>query len=416
MDFDAIVLGGGIVGVSVALHLALRGKSVVLVDRGSPGSETSFGNAGLIQREAVVPYGFPQNVVTILRHALNQSVDTSYHLSAMPEVAPALLRYWWNSRPGNHLRIQREYEPLIRHSVSEHERLIELAGAQSLVGKEGWFKAFRSTRSRDEAFIEADRLERAYGVAHRKLTGTTFREVEPGIAMNFAGVIQWTSAWTVSAPGGLVEAYAALLARSGGKIAKGNGLNLAQSGAGWSLETGEGRITAGQAAIALGPWSSDLTSRLGYRLPLFVKRGYHAHYRVKGGGLRNPVMDTDVGYMLSPMQQGIRLATGAEFARRDAPPSPVQLDRAERAARQVVPLEERIEGRPWMGARPCTPDMKPVIGPAPMHKNLWFAFGHAHHGFTLGPVTGRVVAEMMSGETPFVDVAPFGASRFTRVA
>jgi D-amino-acid dehydrogenase len=111
------------------------------------------------------------------------------------------------------------------------------------------------------------------------------------------------------------------------------------------------------------------------------------------------------------MARGIRLTTGAEFADRDAPPTPVQLRRAEPIARSLFPLAERVDAEPWMGCRPCTPDMMPVIGPALKHKNLWFAFGHAHHGLTLGAVTGRLIAEMMTGETPFVDPNPFRCDR-----
>jgi D-amino-acid dehydrogenase len=112
------------------------------------------------------------------------------------------------------------------------------------------------------------------------------------------------------------------------------------------------------------------------------------------------------------MRRGIRLTTGAEFALRDGMKTPVQLNRAEPIARELFPLAERLDPEPWMGARPCTPDMLPVIGPAPRHRTLWFAFGHAHHGFTLGPATGRLVAELMSGEAPFVNPAPFSAARF----
>jgi D-amino-acid dehydrogenase len=115
---------------------------------------------------------------------------------------------------------------------------------------------------------------------------------------------------------------------------------------------------------------------------------------------------------MGPMQRGIRLTTGAEFALRDAIRTPVQLGRAEPIARDLFPLAERLDNEPWMGARPCTPDMLPVIGPAPQHANLWFAFGHAHHGLTLGAVTGRLVAQMVTGEQTFVDPAPYSAARF----
>jgi len=112
------------------------------------------------------------------------------------------------------------------------------------------------------------------------------------------------------------------------------------------------------------------------------------------------------------MRKGVRLTTGVEFADRDAPPSPVQLARDEPLARELFPLTGRLGHEPWMGCRPCLPDMVPVIGKGERHQGLWFAFGHAHHGFTLGPVTGRLLAEMMTGEEPFTEPSPYAARRF----
>ena len=144
-----------------------------------------------------------------------------------------------------------------------------------------------------------------------------------------------------------------------------------------------------------------------------VKRGYHIHYGVKGNDtLGHSVRDADGGFTLAPMRKGIRLTTGVEFADRDAPPSPVQLARDEPLARELFPLARRVEPEPWMGCRPCLPDMVPVIGKGERHQGLWFAFGHAHHGFTLGPVTGRLLAEMMTSEKPFTEPSLYAAGRF----
>jgi len=196
----------------------------------------------------------------------------------------------------------------------------------------------------------------------------------------------------------------------GGKFVQGNALTLEP---GWSVQTIEGQARADNVVVALGPWADAVTRKLGYDLPLAVKRGYHMHYRAAGKAVLNhPILDTERGYLLAPMTRGIRLTTGAEFARRDALRTPVQLGRAEPIARDLFPLAERVDTEAWMGARPCTPDMMPIIGPAPAHKGLWFAFGHAHHGLTLGPVTGRLISEMIVGEKPFVDPHPYRADRF----
>ena len=144
-----------------------------------------------------------------------------------------------------------------------------------------------------------------------------------------------------------------------------------------------------------------------------MKRGYHMHYRPAGNAVLNhTVLDAENGYVLAPMARGIRLTTGAEFADRDAPPTPVQIARTEPHARKLFPLDGQLDPKPWMGSRPCTPDMLPIIGPAPNHKGLWFAFGHAHHGLTLSAVTGRLLAEMITGEEPFTDPTPYRVDRF----
>ena len=159
---------------------------------------------------------------------------------------------------------------------------------------------------------------------------------------------------------------------------------------------------------------ADLLKPMDIDLPLEVKRGYHLHFRPRGNaGLTRPVVDAELGYCVAPMEQGLRLTTGAEFADRDAPPTPAQFDRLLPQARALFPLGEQVEAQPWMGSRPCFADSMPVIGRAPGQPSLWLAVGHAHWGLTLGPATGRLVAEMMTGATPFCDPTPFAAERFT---
>lgn len=401
------------VGVSVAVHLQRRGRSVLLLDRREPGRETSFGNAGIIQKEAVRPYAFPHDLKTLLRIARNSSIDARYHLNALPGYVPALARYWWHSAPARYRQIVADYTPLIRNAIAEHADLIAAAGAEELIVKHGYFGLYRTEEGLDAAFAEADMELAEHGVEHRKLSSAEVGTLEPDLRTRMAGAVHWHEPWTVRDPGSLVSAYARYFAAIGGTTAIGDAGTLSQTAVGWRAETSDGPVEAAEAVLALGPWATDATRRLGYRLPLFIKRGYHMHYApAPGASLSNWLYDGDNAYLITPMQRGIRLTTGAEFAAQTAPQTPSQIDAAECVARELFPLGERLDPAPWMGARPCTPDMKPVIGPAPRHKGLWFAFGHAHHGFTLGPVTGRLLAERMTGETPFLNLAPFAAERF----
>lgn len=410
MKVDTLVLGGGIVGVSVALQLQRRNVSVALVDRKAPGQETSFGNAGLIQREGVYPYAFPRDLASLVHYAGNRATDVRYHPAAMPRLLPFLYRYWYHSRPDRHAQIARVYSTLIEHCVTEHRALIEAAGAQSLLRKGGWIKVFRTDQALRKTLDDARRWHDEYDVAYEGLDREALHAAEPSLGSALIGGVRFTSSDSVSDPGGLVTAYAKLFEQLGGRVLVGDAGTLAPS---WTVVTQEGPIEAKSVVVALGPWSKDLVRTLGYDLPLEVKRGYHMHYSTQNGArLNQPVLDAEIGYLIAPMTRGIRLTTGAELGYRDTRKTPVQLDAVEPIARQVFPLGERLDAEPWLGCRPCTPDMLPIIGPAPKHKGMWFAFGHAHHGLTLGPVTGRLIAEMMTGTPTVVDPAPFGVGRF----
>ncbi|MBM3552411.1 MAG: FAD-binding oxidoreductase [Alphaproteobacteria bacterium] len=410
---DVVVLGAGVVGVSAALHLQARGRQVTLIDRaGAAGQETSFGNAGLIERSSLIPYLFPRDPARLVKYALNLLPEAHYHVSALPAVGPWLLRYWRESAPARVARNIEARRPLIENSLIEHEALIEQAGAGELLRKSGWIKLHRRDETLAAAAAEAARL-RGYGLHIDTLDPAAVAALEPDLAP-VAGGIHYRDTAAIVDPGALSQAYADLFMSRGGQLLAGDARSLAQEPDGrWRLATAEGPLVAGAAVVTLGPWSDAVYGPLGYRMPLGWKRGYHMHYAAKDGAkLNHPILDADVGYLLAPMRRGIRLTSGAEFARRDAPPTPAQIEICEPTARQLFPLAERLDPAPWRGARPCLPDMLPIVGPAPRHKGLWFDFGHAHHGLTLGPVCGRLLAEMMTGETPFIDPTPYRADRF----
>jgi len=410
MKFDTLVLGAGMVGVSIAAHLQQRGLSVALVDRKAPGNETSFGNAGLIQREGVYPYAFPRGLGTLLGYAGNRALDVRYHPGAMFKLAPFLWRYWRNSAPDRHIAIARAYSTLIEHCVSEHKALAAAAGAADMLRPTGWIRVFRTAAKFDEELKTAERSQREYGIEYDVLDAAALHAAEPDLSSALIGGVRYGQSYSVADPNALVTAYARYFERLGGRIVFGDARTLEPH---WRVNTEEGVLEADSAVVALGPWSQPLSAKLGYRLSLGIKRGYHMHYRAKPGArLNHPVLDVEKGYLLAPMARGIRLTTGAELALLDEPKTPDQLVAVEPIARDLFPLGERVDSEPWMGQRPCTSDMLPVIGPATRHPGLWFAFGHAHHGLTLGPVTGRLIADMVTGAKPFVDPRPFRIDRF----
>ncbi len=353
---DAIVLGAGIVGVSVALHLLKRGLGVALVDRGDPGEATSYGNAGIIEANTLFPAAFPSRLGALLRIALKQAPEADYHVSFLANVAPWLLAFRRNSAPDRLVATMQAMRPLFARAVVEHEALMAEADASRYLRHTGWLKLYRS----DRGFAGAAR-ERAIaaelGMPLRVLDVEAARALEPSLAPVFRHAVFWEQAASVSNPLAVTRAYAARFAALGGIAVQGDAKSLHPSGTRWRVETAQGPIDAEAAVVALGPWAPDLLGPLGIRLPLAVKRGYHRHFRPRGNAsLARPILDADNGYCIAPMEQGMRITTGAEFAPRDAAPTPYQLDRVMPAASQLFPLGDAVEDKPWLGARPCFAD------------------------------------------------------------
>jgi D-amino-acid dehydrogenase len=409
---DAIVLGAGIVGVSVALNLAKRGLAVALVDRGEPGQGTSYGNAGIIEGNTLFPARFPASLGALLRIALKRAPEADYHLAFLPEVMPWLLAFRRNSAPERLVETMQAMRPLFSRSVDEHAALMAESDAERYLRRTGWLKLYRTDKSL--ARTERERaVAEELGLPLRLMDVEAARAFEPSLAPVFRHAVFWEQAASVSNPLALTRAYAARFAALGGVIVTGDARSLHRTDGKWRVETVQGPVDADAAIVALGPWTPDVLGPLGINLPLAVKRGYHRHFSPRGtASLARPVLDVDNGYLITPMEQGVRLTTGVEFAPRDAAPTPAQLKRVLPAAKNLFPLGEAVDDKPWLGARPCFADSRPVIGRAPNRPGLWLAYGHGHSGLTLGPVTGRLIGEMMTGVTTFCDPAPYRAERF----
>lgn len=390
---DVIVLGAGMIGVSTAIALQGRGHDVVLVDRKEAGRETSHGNAGIIQAEAVEPYALPSDPRYLLSILTGRTNDVAYRAADIRNWVGPVLRYAVHSwSPHYRNRIIPRWAEMVGSAIADHAPLIEAAGAGGLIDCRGFRQAYRNGDALQAAVDEAEGLRVRFGVPFAALDGGELAVAEPGLRVPMAGAIHWTGSWSCSDPGELVRLYAELFRRRGGTILHGEALSLRMQGEGWAVEAEGGAVRAGRAVVCLGPWSPGLLRRFGYRFSMVPKRGYHRHVAVQQGP-RLPMMDVASGTMLSPMRLGLRVLTGAELARPDLPGGTRQIERSIRAAREMFAASEPLDAMPWMGTRPCMSDMLPVVGPSGRHKGLWFNFGHGHQGFTLGPTTARILAE-----------------------
>jgi D-amino-acid dehydrogenase len=407
---DVVVLGAGIVGVSTAYAARARGLSVVLIDRREPGSETSYGNAGIISSGSIAPFNNPTLWKVLPKYLTNRYAALRWNPSWAVRNAGWVARFLADLSASRFKPRAAALHGLIGASAKLHREWIVKAGAGHRIRETGWLKAWRgeaTTAAKQEQALLAE-----YGIASELLDRQAISALEPDILPVYKVGLLHTQTASVDSPGAVVKAYARMFTGAGGEIRQAEVKAVVPDGEGWHVVLTSSAISARHVVVALGPWSADLLRPLGYRVPLAFERGYHREFKPNPArSLRRPVYDIDGGFIMTPMEQGIRVTSGVELTDRDAPSSFAQLDQVVPLARGVIEFGDGV-GEPWRGSRPTLPDSLPMIGPAPRHARLWLAFGNQHIGFTTGPATGAAIAAMIDGAPPPYDVAPFAPSRY----
>ncbi len=407
-----IVVGAGIVGVCCASYLRRQGYDVVLIDRGAPGEGCSLGNSGGFGVGLSAPIATPGLLFRLPRLLFDPRQPLSVAPGQFVRLLPWFVRLLAASRPRRVAEIAAARHQLSAQSFTAYDPLLEDAGAGSLVRRDGMLFVYESRRSLDRARFGLDTARR-FGVRWREVDGAEARELEPALGPNVRhGVLFPDNGHTVN-PLRLVRVLARRFAERGGTMLRGTVASIHTADDGTPrVETGSDTHAADAVVLAAGAWSRPFAAALGCDTPLAAERGYHAMIAAPGVALGTPVTLSDRNVVLTPMEEGLRITGISEFAGLDAPPKDERTDRIARQAGEFLPgLETRGMTR-WMGPRPSTPDSLPFIGPPPGHRSIYFAFGHSHMGLVWAAVTGKVIAEMVAGQPPSLDMAPYRPDRF----
>ncbi|MBX9930798.1 MAG: FAD-binding oxidoreductase [Methylobacterium sp.] len=410
---DIVVIGGGMVGLASAIALKDRGLDVVLCDPGESRARTSFGNAGVISRGSIFPMSSPglwPKLPTYLRNADRGLRLRHAHLA---RVLPWTLHFLAAARTSAWRRAAKSLLPLTSAAYGEHEQLAARAGTKGLLHRTGWIKLYR-----DEAAFAGANLERAilaeHGIAMEIIDGADVQALEPALIRRYARAVLLPETGSLQDPGALIEACEGLYSALGGRFVQAVTTRLVPDHEGWTVHHAGGQVHARQVVLAAGAASAEIAKTLGYRFAFAVERGYHRHYALHPNSppLTRPILDTGAGSILAPMGEGrIRVLSGVELNARHAPPDHLQIEAAAQEAAGTLRLGGPLDNQPWLGSRPSTPDGMPVIGRAPRHQGLIFAFGHGHIGMSTGPITGRIVADIATDRPPSVPIAAFAPDR-----
>lgn len=410
---DTAVIGAGMIGTCTAIELARRGQSVLLVDRSEPGRETSYGNLGVIAVGSNAPLNTEALWATLPKLLKNRASYFRYDLVYVLRNPGWFLNFLVGANRKSALRREPPMHNLLTLGRTRHRVLIEEAGESHRLRRDGWFHLCRSTNGAAKLAGTIATMKRG-GVDFEEVDADRIAELEPALAGKFTSGVWIKDADTVDDPGAVVEAYAGVFATLGGKFLKASVTQLKQKSQGWIVHTANGQtIEAKHIVIALGPWSREMLRDIGINLPLVHERGSHREYVIPDDqpALSRPVYDIDGGYAISPMAGRYRITSGVYLKDHNEPMPPIQLDAVEPLARAAVSLGPRTNSPDWFGARPTFPDSLPAIGPL-ARQGLWLATGHQHLGFSTGPSTGEILAQMMTEEPTSIDVEPFAPSRF----
>jgi len=410
------VIGAGIVGVCAASWLQRDGHSVFLIDSGEPGRGASFGNAGCFNGSSVTPVAMPGVMWNVPRWLSDPLAPLALRWRYLPAIAPWLWRFARAGTPEKARAAARALRPLVGPTLEALKPLVSAAGAEHLVHRLGHLYVYRSAESREKDRFAWD-LRRENGVEIDEFDADELRQLEPALSRDYVrGVLVRENGHT-SNPLELVKRLVEHFVRSGGELVRAQAYGFRLEDARLAaIETDIGELPAGVAIVCAGAYSKSLAAALGDKAPLETERGYHLMIREPEAMPRIPTADADGKFVATPMDTGLRFAGTVELAGLSAPPdwrrAHILLDQG----RKMLPAlaasyrEEKISV--WMGHRPSLPDSLPVLGPSSATPDVIYAFGHGHVGMTSAPMTGKIVADLVTGRPPSIDIRPFSAGRF----
>lgn len=411
----ATVVGAGIVGVSAAAFLQRAGHDVTVIDRLPPGEACSFGNAGGIAFAEIVPSIHPRILLKIPGWLFDPLGPLAIRWPHLPKALPWFLAAGRNAMPDRVRAIAAARASLGMRAVRDFETLLKPAGIHHLMHYRDTLRVF-DTDAQFEAEAEERSLKAAHGYETAKLSGAECRETEPALSPHIACGAFHGGWYYVTDPEAVVKGLAAAVARNGGTFIADDVLAIgSEAGRATHLMLKSGTThRLDRLVICAGAWSQMLARQIGDRVLLEAERGYHMTLPNPGVTLSRSITYARTPGAVTPMAMGLRLAGTDEFAGLEAAPNYARADALWRVFKRILPDLRAPDSSTtrWMGHRPGTPDSLPVIGPSPRLSNVWYGFGHSHLGLTWGPTTGRLLAELMSGQGSNTDLSAFRIERF----
>ncbi len=412
MSRHVAVIGAGIVGVSTGIWLRRAGCEVTLVDRGTPGSGTSHGNAGILAACAMVPVTTPGLLRKAPGMLMNRDFPLFLRWPYLPRLLPWLRGYLAQANDADTRRIARDLAPIVADSVEQHKSLCVDLGLGHWVTDSDYCFAYRS-RADFEAEAYVWELRRAAGFVPEIITGGAVCDYEPALGPEINAVAVMRQHGYIRSPGGYVQALARAFEEMGGKIMQAEVRDVDLTGGQVrAVLTDQGRLECDDLVVATGVWSKPLMRKLGIKVPLESERGYHVVFEGAEGGPSRPFMIASGKFVATPMEQGLRCAGIVEFGGLKAGPSRAPFDLLRRQVKKAFPQLEARSEIEWMGHRPAPTDSLPLIGEVGQSR-VFTAFGHHHIGLTGGPKTGRLVAGLIAGQGINTDLAPYHPQRFS---
>jgi glycine/D-amino acid oxidase-like deaminating enzyme len=406
------VLGAGIVGVCCALSLQRDGFSVCLIDRGEPGAGCSSGNAAMIQTGSILPLAVPGILKRAPRMLLDPEGPLVLPWQQVPRLIPWLRAFIRNANPEKVATTARALAALLAQAKEAYRVLVAGTPASTFFRSRGELYVFRNAAAQEELAGKFAML-RAHGIDYVEIPGAGLKTWEPALAEGYGYGYYLPDSEYVVDPLGLTRGLFDAFVDAGGRFLRKDIEQIQRAPDGRLSLHGRGDVhVADELVVASGAASGRLARMLGAVMPIEPLRGYHVQVPADGITLAGPVIEGDMSIAATPMQDGIRIAGTLEFAGFDKPPRWRRADMLLPIARRMLPgLPEEANVR-WFGDRPGTPDSLPVLGAAPGHSNVWYAFGHGQLGLTLAAITGRLLVELVGRRKPSVDLTPLRPDRF----